>query len=187
MTSPTECRKTSLALCVLLWCAFSTAAAAEPGASKASPAPKARAAEPAKAKAPARPVRKAVATPVAPAPLDETELAVADKVYVGRIPCELGQTVRLEADTHAPGHFHLHTRDQVYHLRPVASATGAVRLEDAAKGAVWIQLGNKSMLMNQKLGRRLADDCMAPVQQAAAEHLKDNPAPNLLDLAQKPR
>lgn len=75
----------------------------------------------------------------------------------------------------------------VFYLRPVPTSTGAVRLEDPAQGAVWLQLANKSMLMNQKLGRRMADECMSPVQQAMTEHLKHNPAPHLLDVAQTPR
>jgi hypothetical protein len=50
-----------------------------------------------------------------------------------------------------------------------------------AAGAMWLQLGNKSMLMSQKLGQRLADDCMSPEQITLAEDLKKNPRPGLLD------
>jgi hypothetical protein len=32
----------------------------------------------------------------------------------------------------------------------VATSTGTVRLEDKQAGAVWLQIANKSMLMNQK-------------------------------------
>ncbi|MGH8848605.1 MAG: hypothetical protein ACREXQ_15380, partial [Polaromonas sp.] len=52
-------------------------------------------------------------------------------------------------------------------------------------GAVWLQLANKSMLMNQKLGIRLADECMSPSQLAVAEALKLNPPASVLD-APKP-
>ncbi len=129
-----------------------------------------------------------VTAPAAPVqPLSEAEQAVAATVHVGALPCELGQTVHLQPDQAAPGHFHLHTRTHRFHLRPVLTSTGAVRLEDAAQGAVWIQLSNKSMLMHQKLGRRLADECKSPMQQAVAEHLKHNPVPHLLDVAQAPR
>jgi hypothetical protein len=37
------------------------------------------------------------------------------------------------------------------------------------------------MLMSQKMGRRLADDCMSPTQAAANEELKKNPMPSLLE------
>ena len=124
---------------------------------------------------------------VAPAPLGEDLLLLSAQVSIGNIPCELGQSVNLRADADAPGYFHLQLKNQRVHLRPVASATGALRLEDQARGAVWIQLANKSMLMDQKQGRRLADECMSPLQAAYAEHLRDNPAPNLLDVAQKSR
>jgi hypothetical protein len=70
---------------------------------------------------------------------------------------------------------------QTYHLTPVETSTGVIRLEDKKAGAVWLQLANKSMLMNQKIGRRLADECMSPLQANVAEALKVNPAPGLLD------
>ena len=47
---------------------------------------------------------------------------------------------------------------------------------------MWLQLGNKSMLMSQKMGKRLADECMNPVQNAMNETLKKNPI-NLLEPA----
>ncbi len=145
------------------------------------------------AQASTEPVRKAkpastkLAPEVAPLPLGDEELLLSTRVSIGNIPCELGQSVNLRADADAPGYFHLQIKDQRFHLRPVMSATGALRLEDQTRGAVWIQLANKSMLMDQKQGRRLADECMSPLQAAYAEHLKHNPAPNLLDVAQKSR
>ena len=114
------------------------------------------------------------------APLSEAEQAIAANVHVGELPCELGQKVSLRADPDAPGYFRMSLKGERFHLRPVQSSTGAVRLEDAAQGAVWIQLANKSMLMSQKQGRRLADECASPEQQAAAVALKANPI-NLLD------
>lgn len=120
-------------------------------------------------------------------PLNDKELAVVEHVLVGTKPCELGKQVRIEPDEQQPGYFRLTAGTHQYRLRPVETTTGAVRLEDKALGAVWIQLPHKSMLMNQKLGRRLADECISPVQRAAAEAAKANPAPHLLDVAQTPR
>ena len=37
------------------------------------------------------------------------------------------------------------------------------------------------MLMNQKLGQRMADECMSPQQFTVAEGFKKNPPPSLLD------
>lgn len=114
------------------------------------------------------------------APLSDAEQAIAANVHVGELPCELGQKVSLRADPNTPGYFHMSLKGERFHMRPVQSSTGAVRLEDTAQGAVWIQLANKSMLMSQKQGRRLADECASPEQQAAAVALKANPI-NLLD------
>ena len=153
----------------------------------AEPAPVKKAA-PANKKAPSnsgsatRAVPAAAAAPVViEAPLTESELAVAAQVHVGTLPCELGKVVRMELDATTPGFFRLHIDQQRYRLRPVESRTGAVRLEDPQQGVVWIQLANKSMLMSQKLGRRLADECAGESQQQVAAALKLNPAPSLLD------
>jgi hypothetical protein len=68
-----------------------------------------------------------------------------------------------------------------YRMAPVASLTGAVRLEDTVQGAVWIQLANKSMLMNQKVGRRMADECQSPAQMVVAEAMAKMPPINILE------
>lgn len=120
-------------------------------------------------------------------PLSETELALASQVLVGTKPCQMGQSVSIEPDIQQPGYFRLTAGAHSYRVRPVETSTGAVRLEDKEQGAVWIQLPQKSMLMNQQLGRRIADECASPVQRAAAEAALANPAPHLLDVAQTPR
>nr|MDP2190511.1 hypothetical protein [Rhodoferax sp.] len=117
----------------------------------------------------------------AEAALTPAELAIAERVYQGKLPCELGAFVTLMADAKAPGYFDLQIRQQKYRVFPVETSTGAIRLEDRRAGAVWLQLANKSMLMNQKLGQRLADECMSPEQAVVAEMLIRNPAPSLLD------
>jgi hypothetical protein len=134
-----------------------------------------------------RPVATVQAPAAADAPLSDAEMAVAAQVYVGTLPCELGQTVTLQPDAERPGYFQLSLGRERYQLRPVVSRTGAVRLEDLQRGAVWLQLPHKSMLMSQRLGRRLADECAGPVQRTAAEALRLQPAPDLLDVAQSPR
>ena len=117
----------------------------------------------------------------AEAALTPEELAIADEVHTGRMACELGAFVQVERDAQSPGRFHVEGKGFKFHMAPVASATGAVRLEDQHAGAVWIQIANKSMLMNQKLGQRMADECMSPQQFTVAEGFKKNPPPSLLD------
>jgi hypothetical protein len=113
--------------------------------------------------------------------LGPQELAIAERVHQGQLPCELGATVHLQADALNPGYFHVHGKGFRYRMHPVVTSTGAVRLEDRKAGVAWLQLGNKSMLMDQNKGRRLADECANPAQMAFAEHMKTNPPPSLID------
>jgi len=117
----------------------------------------------------------------AEAALTPAELAIAERVQVGKLPCELGASVTLTADAKNPGYFTMQGKNFNYRMFPVATSTGAIRLEDQKAGAVWLQLANKSMLMNQKLGIRLADECASPAQLAVAEELKRNPAVSILE------
>lgn len=133
-------------------------------------------------KAGARPAEKSPVPTMLPE-LSPEQLAIAEKVYLGKIPCELGAHVTMKADQHATGRFVLEAGQKRYTMTPVVSSTGAVRLEDAASGAVWVQIANKSMLMNQKLGKRLADECMHPEQLQVAQALRLAPAPSLFDPA----
>ena len=114
----------------------------------------------------------------------QTPLAseIAAQVQVGKIPCELGAMVDLQADPKVESQFILKHGKDTFQMRPVATSTGVIRLEDAKSGAVWLQISNKSMLMNQKLGRRLADECMTPQQAAAGVALKNSATPGLLDV-----
>ena len=138
----------------------------------------------------ARSAQKAVEenTPIDDDPsivLSEADLAVARKVYVGEIPCELGATVKV-TPLKREGMFAVTTQGHRFRMHPVESRTGAIRLEDPKGGAMWLQLGNKSMLMSQKLGQRIADECMSPAQLTAAEALKKNPMPSLLEPLPEP-
>jgi hypothetical protein len=110
------------------------------------------------------------------------ELEIAKRVHVGEIPCELGQKVTVKA-LKRDGFFLVSRGVNRFVMHPVESRTGAIRLEDAARGALWLQLGNKSMLMNQKEGKRLADECQSPEQIAFAKEMKNRPPVNLLEPA----
>lgn len=130
---------------------------------------------------PAKTVVAAATPAVAPAALSPAALVLAERVQVGHVPCELGASVSVEADPKTPGYFHLRLGKDVFHMAPVVTSTGALRLEDQHAGAVWLQLANKSMLMSTKLGKRLADACMNTSQVAVAAAMEKNPPPSLLD------
>jgi serine protease inhibitor ecotin len=114
--------------------------------------------------------------------LSDAELAIAKQIYVGEIPCELGAKVSVKA-MKREGFFFVSRGINRFVMHPVESRTGAIRLEDPVRGALWLQLGNKSMLMNQKEGKRLADECMAPEQMRVAQEMKTRPPVNLLESA----
>ena len=109
------------------------------------------------------------------------DLAIAQQIHQGLMPCEMGASVRVQADAAAPGYFHVQSKGLRYRMYPVRTSTGALRLEDKKAGAVWLQLANKSMLMDQKKGRRVADDCAHPEQVAYSQDMKTNPPPSLFD------
>lgn len=120
--------------------------------------------------------------------LSEADLAVAQRVHIGSIPCELGNAVQI-TPAKRQGFFIVqvkNVRNARYFMHPVESRTGAIRLEDPKRGAMWLQLGNKSMLMSQKLGLRVADECMSPEQLTLAGEMKRNPPRGLLDPVDPP-
>lgn len=164
----------------ILWTAMVLsmhAQAATPASRLAAKAPRVKAASLTKV-ALRPPVLPPTETSVA---LSDAQLALAEKVFTGHIPCELAAHVTLTPDARSAGRFVLELGREKHLMVPVPTSTGAIRLEDAATGAVWLQLSNKSMLMNQKLGKRLADECMNPDQLRVAQVLKSSPGPGLLD------
>ncbi len=155
------------------------AAAKEPAAKKTAVAK----AEPTSSRTQLKSATNQVAAGIiaAEAALSPAELAIAERVHTGRMPCELGAFVTVTADPATPGLFHVEGKGFKYFMSPVATTTGTVRLEDQKGGAVWLQIANKSMLMNQKLGQRLADECMSAEQVVVAEAIKKNPPVSVLE------
>ncbi len=117
--------------------------------------------------------------PVQPVQVDEPE---AGEVHTGRMVCELGNSVTVTPDPQQPARFIVQMKKNTYLMTPVATTTGAVRLEDPQAGAMWLQLPHKSMLMNSKLGQRMADECQSDHQIAVAHRMKLDPPPSLLDV-----
>jgi Ni/Co efflux regulator RcnB len=169
----------------LLAAAFAGTAFAQAPAPAAPAKPAAKAAP---GKAPAKAVSRREAIEVS-TPLEENdpadklspaELAVAKRVFTGQIQCELGAHVKV-TPRRREGYFLVSHGINRFVMHPVESKTGAIRLEDPARGALWLQLGNKSMLMNQKEGKRLADECISPEQAQFALEMKNRPPVNLLE------
>ena len=189
--SPANLIATLAAAVLLAVSGVAAAQTAAPAAKSAAPAKKAAAKHKTVKKKPAVTAARtnlksdaanvAAGVEAAEAAMTPAELAIAERVQVGKLPCELGASVTLTADEKVPGYFNMQGKNFHYRMFPVATSTGAIRLEDQKAGAVWLQLANKSMLMNQKLGIRLADECMSPAQVAVAEQLKNSPAVSILE------
>jgi hypothetical protein len=117
--------------------------------------------------------------------LTPEQLAIADFVYTGRIACENGNQVTVQLDPKMPGYFNVSSGKQRFRMVPAVTTTGAVRLEDKKTGGVWLQISNKSMLLNERVGQRIADECAGTAQQAFAAQMKANPPVSVLDAPTK--
>jgi hypothetical protein len=124
-----------------------------------------------------------IAAAAAPAAAPQVQMATPEvgEVHTGRMVCELGNSVTVTPDPQQPSRFVVQMKKYTYLMTPVETTTGAVRLEDAQAGAMWLQLPNKSMLMNSKLGQRMADECQSDHQTVVAHRMKLDPPASLLD------
>ncbi len=110
----------------------------------------------------------AIALPALAAdPLSAGQMDAASQVFVGTATCEFNNKITLAPIDGQPGHFKLQHKKATYTMVPQETTTGAVRLEDSKAGVVWLQIPAKSMLMNAKLGQRVADGCQMSEQAAA--------------------
>ena len=161
-------------------------AAAKPAAKPAAKATVAKAAPAAKtAKAEAVERSAPLEEPDPRVKLNDMQLAIARTVHTGDIKCELGAKVSVKP-MKRDGFFLVTHGVNRFVMHPVESRTGAIRLEDPVRGALWMQLSNKSMLLNQKVGQRLADECQSGDQLAVAESMKGKPPINILEPAPVP-
>jgi hypothetical protein len=133
------------------------------------------------AKSSKRPPKKAVEPQPEPeveiSAADEQQLAAAKEVLLGESGCEFDQKIQVNANAQHPGYVDMSFNKKKYTLKPVLSPTGAVRLEDVRSEALMIQIASKTMVMNQKTGQRLVDNCVHPDQSTVSA---DSGAPMLL-------
>jgi hypothetical protein len=96
----------------------------------------------------------AAAAATVAAPQTQTAAPEVGEVHTGRMVCELGNSVTVTPDPQQASRFIVQMKKNTYYMTPVETTTGAVRLEDAQAGAMWLQLPNKSML-RPTYGRRM--------------------------------
>ena len=127
----------------------------------------AQTAAPAKAKPAAK--KAAPKAAVAPAakplpPASQEQLEAADRTLIGVYACEFDQKIDIEKSAKAPGYVDVKYKNSLFTMKPVLSSTGALRLEDVTGRTLMLQIANKSMLMDTKIGQRMVDNCVHPEQ-----------------------
>ncbi len=177
-------KKVLIALCAVALTGVASAQTAGKSAAKKAPAKTAKkvvkaAPKTAKKAVPAKKTKAApkaaAVTPQQPAaPSAFLTPAAIGAVYQGHMQCQ-GSTVQVNPIAGNPSQFVLTHGKRTFNMVQVPTTTGTVRLEDKAQGVTWLQLGNKSMLMDQRQGSRLADGCQDAGQRARDAELAKNP------------
>jgi hypothetical protein len=101
--------------------------------------------------------------------------------YTGRMLCEDRVTVTISENTKQLHHYEIAIGKLKYKAVRVPTDSGAIRLENKSHHVVWLQMANKSMLLNEKAGKRLANNCRNDLQVASQRDLSQSTAPTVLD------
>ena len=168
-------------LAVLTACAvlLSTAQAqdAKPAPKAAQAAPKAAQTKPAP-KRPANVPPPTTAEQMADLPhADEDQRPAATLVHYGKYVCDEKFEVFVERNPVFDGYVDVRYKKDVWVMKPVASKTGAVRLEDTRGRVLLVQIPFKSMLLNTQTGQRIVDSCQHDMQRGAEAEAKTSGAP----------
>jgi hypothetical protein len=89
--------------------------------------------------------------------------------------CELGNQVTVFANATDDSHIALRWKKRIHRLTRVGTSTGAQRFENGRYGLVWIGIPAKSMLLDSKQGRQLANECKNTQQVQAEVSTKPTP------------
>jgi hypothetical protein len=113
------------------------------------------------------PSKRPAAKPAAVPPASDEQLAAADAVLYGDYVCAAGPGLSVTRELKYPGYVNVRFNRLTYLSRPLQSPTGAVRIEDVKGRGLVVQIASKSMLLDTRTGRRLADDCVHERQREA--------------------
>ena len=106
-----------------------------------------------------------------------TELSDRVGVTIANLMGQYGvQTLLVDRSEANPGYVNLSLGKQKWLMKPVLSATGAIRLEDVRGQALLVQILTKSMVLDTKSGKRMVDACVHEVQRKAEADLAAQPA-----------
>jgi hypothetical protein len=128
-------------------------------------------------KAPAKPVAKTSKTVKAAAPVAAVAAAAAlpaanaeqmtayNAAHLGSYDCEFNQKIMVEKAS-TDGYVNLKHQGQQWTMKPELSSTGALNMNDVKGRMRYLQIANKSMLMDASVGRRVVDGCQHDKQKA---------------------
>ena len=136
-------------------------------------------------KAAVKPTRTPAKKPSAPAPpplakAEGEQLAAAAMTHFGDYACEFNQTLTVSNTPANDGYVDVRFNKQTWTMKPVLSSTGALRLEDVKGQMLMLQIANKSMLMDSKIGQRIVDACVHEKQLQAIAAAALQPPPDAL-------
>jgi hypothetical protein len=150
---------------------------AKPAPKAAQTAPKAAQTKPAP-KRPANVPPPTTAEQMADLPhADEEQRQAATLVHYGKYVCDEKFEVFVERNPVFDGYVDVRYKKDVWVMKPVASKTGAVRLEDTRGRVLLVQIPFKSMLLNTQTGQRIVDSCQHDMQRGAEAEAKTSGAP----------
>jgi len=123
---------------------------------------------------------KKTASPTRLPPASDEQRDAAQLAYVGDYACEFSQKLKVAANPTDPAYIDVRFGKRLFTMKPILSSTGALRLEEVVGDALMIQIPFKSMLLDNRLGQRLVDECVHEKQSLAkAAASQEPPGPGL--------
>lgn len=126
------------------------------------------------------PVKKAAPKNEAAAIEDDDPEPDTGASSANELQCELGNKITVYHNAEDDQHIALRWLKRVHRLTRVSTSTGAHRYENPKIGLVWIGIPDKSMLLDSKKGRQLANECRTVEQVEAHKPADPAKTPSLL-------
>jgi membrane-bound inhibitor of C-type lysozyme len=108
---------------------------------------------------------------------DDPEPDITDTVTT-EFHCELGNKVTIYTNEKDADHIALRWKNRLHRMSRVSTTTGAQRYENPAFGIIWIGIPAKSILLDSKQNRQLANECKNAEQTRPAVAAVTPEAPN---------
>lgn len=101
--------------------------------------------------------------PFSAAQANDVQLATSGHVSA-LYQCNLGDKLTLYKNAADDSYVNLRWNNKMYRMSRQATTSGAERFENKSDGLVLISIASKSMLLDSKKGRQLANECRNPEQ-----------------------